>query len=363
MVPIVIAQKNLLHIIRNLKSWWFLFALPIVFISIFAFIFGSSNDNIQFELVTNYSDSVNEQAFPGFINGLQELKNTSGNQLFNISYVESLEEGYSELKDGDTDIMVTFENTKIVVEVDRFNTQGQAASAIIGEYLAAYFGINQENFEVKSIALGRDYASPFEYLVPGLIIYGILNLLPQVTIQLADELRRRHVFRYFSAGVRGWEVILGHSLSFVVTGGFQIVLMFIAIALFGYSIDVQLLPLLVVIVLSTFLVLGIGFCIGAMTQSPDSASNISTLVSIILGFISGAFVSFPRTELFLGLTVVDFFPTYHAAEALRKIMQFNQGFESIYLELSIIFLSSVVLYIAGSITYSKKKLDSYLSPT
>lgn len=352
-----IAIKNLLTVYRDLKSWSIVFILPVAFIGIFAFVFNRSNDDVSFNLGYIKSEISYQNSF---INEISKLENKKKVKYFNLSQINSIEEGKSKVQSKSLDLIIEFiPDNKVRMYTDTFSTKGNVSVGIVTQFTNSFFTQSQPRLEVISTSTTTNETTVFTYLVPGLIVYGILNLLPQVIYMVSSEVRQKSTFRYFTSKVKAWQIILGHLLSQSIIAFIQTIILIFTVLIFGYSTtpNALLLALFVSIPTNLFTV-GMGLVIASSFKNDNLAANIGTLVSIILGFLSGAFLAFPVVKLFGNITLTQLIPTTYAAEAFRKVLQYNKGLPDIIPELSVLTLSSIVLILVGSWAYNKFQLKN-----
>jgi ABC-2 type transport system permease protein len=353
-----IAKKNLLYIIRDIKSWSIVFILPVAFIGIFALVFNTRSDEQIFKIAYTKNSTALYQA--QFIENLGSIKNSKDKPQFEILEIDNLDNGKSRVQEGKTDAFLQFETEpKIKLYADTFNAKSNAVVGIISSYANQFFYKNQSKLEVISIVNNVGKNTVFTYLVPGLIVYGILNLLPQIIFQMSSEIRKQYTFRYYTAKVKSWQIILGHLLSQSVLAIFQTLILFTAVLSFGYTATWPALALALLVSIPTNLfTVGLGMVIVSSFKNDNLAANIGTLASVILGFLSGAFLTFPEIKIFGGPSLTSLIPSNYATEAFRKVLQFNKGLGDIVPELSVLIISSIVLILIGSWAYNKFQLKN-----
>jgi ABC-2 type transport system permease protein len=354
---ISIAIKNLLTVYRDLKSWSIVFILPVAFIGIFAFVFNRSNDDVNFNLGYIKSESSYQTSFVKEISNLENKKQV---KYFNVSEINSIEEGKSKVQSKSLDLIIEFvPDNKVKMYTDTFSTKGNVAVGIMTQFTNSFFTQTQPRLEIISTSTASNETTVFTYLVPGLIVYGILNLLPQVIYMVTSEVRNKSTFRYFTSKIKAWQIILGHLLSQSIIAFIQTIILIITVLIFGYSTtpNAILLALLISIPTNLFTV-GMGLVIASSFKNDNLAANIGSLVSIILGFLSGAFLAFPVVKLFGNVTLTQLIPSTYAAEAFRKVLQYNKGFADIIPELSVLTISSIILIVIGSWAYSNFQLKN-----
>lgn len=347
-----IAVKNLKTFVREIKSNAIVFILPIVFITVFKFAFGGTSSDVTFDVgILKESSEIGEV----YEEELANLENQSEESLVEVVNYENREEMRRAVEEDDLDGAVVVREEGVVLIGDTLDPNFQAVSGVVTQLTNAIYQV-ESVVDVKSLVQQDDDFSGFTYLVPGLIVYGMIMLIPQVAIVLSQEREKHHTFRYFTSQVNGIHMILGYLISHGLIGLIQSALLFGAVLLYGYESQASIIPALVVAVPTTFFCVGLGLVIGGLVTNSEESGNWGTIVTIILGFLSGAFISVPEVAIVGELTLSDILPTAVAAEALRQTMQFGQGYEVIWWAVIEISVVAVVLIVLGGYLYTKRQL-------
>jgi ABC-type multidrug transport system permease subunit len=354
-IILAIALKNLKYIWRNLKSLSIVFILPIAFMCIFAVIFNQRPTDITFSIGVTGSE---QPELAKFAAGLDKIKNGKGENRFRQTAFSSDNELRKAIQERKVAAGLSLQNSQIQLLTDPANINGSAIIGTMRDYADSYYNTPNQKIVVVPITIEQSQnASGFTYLVPGLIVYGLLSLLPQITLNLSDEARKQKTFRYFTAKVSGFQIIAGYLLSQTALGLIETTLLLITALLLGYQTSVQnILGAFLIATLTNFFVIGSGLLIGGLSKNAQSASNLGSMIAIILGFLSGAFVQFPEIKLFDQITLTSLVPSYHATEALRKVLQFSRPLSETTTELSIIAISSLIIFVIGGYLYEQNQL-------
>lgn len=347
-----IAIKNLKTFFRDIKSNAIVFILPIVFITVFKFAFGGTNADIIFDLGIL---AENDQVTEAYQEQLVTLKNESEEQMFEITRYESREEFQRAIELSEIDGGVIVKEAGVTLVGDTMNPGFNAISGVVTQFSNSFYQA-ETIVEVESVIQQTDDSSGFTYLVPGLIVYGMIMLIPQVTIVLSHEREAHHTFRYFTSQVNGVHIIFGYLISHGIIGLLQTAILFGTVLLYGYESQASIVPALIVAVPTTFFCVGLGLLLGGLVSNSEESGNWGTIVTIVLGFLSGAFISVPQVPLVGDLTLADVLPTALASEALRQTMQFGRGLDAIIWPVTEISLVALALIILGGWLYSKRQL-------
>lgn len=347
---------------RNFKSSAIVFILPMVFIAIFAIIFGGSGTSINFDLGIIQSEKTLTLEHV-----LSEAKHRNGENIFSIKLFEDYAVGAEELKKENIDLLIENNGEKFALQVNPLNQYSSIVSNVITDVIEQINGVdNSQFYEVTQIELDNfdtDNFSAFQYIAIGLIIYGLLILIPQVAHDFAKIKNYGLIFRYSTSKVNSLEIILGHYFYLLIIGIIQLFILFGVALLFGFQISGNpLLAILIVGIPTVSFAVAIGLLIGAFIKNADTATNVGTLFSIILGFFSGAFADNvdTATEISIAgksISLAELIPSFHSTEALRSILIHGSSLNDVSHHVLFLVVSSTILLFLSIIMFSKRQLN------
>jgi ABC-type multidrug transport system permease subunit len=385
-IILAVIKYNILNLIRNFKSAGIMFILPIVFMGIFAVAFGSNSASISFKTGVYVEDSVSTYA-PDYNKILEDLDKDSKPLTITTNIYTDKNKLQEDIKSGvvDTGLFV-FSNPKFAVLQTQLQMPPQAQNQTQQELpFKVELTFQEQNYQtqliqsvlkdvVYSSMLGQGASiqtsftstqkdvSSFDLLAPGLIIYGLLILIPGIAQTFTAITEKRYIFRFANSQANSVHIITGSVIYYLLLSAIQILLLYLTAVAFGYSASGNVLYALVPGVLSALFVIGVGLLIGAFVKKTDAATNIGTIVSIILGFFSGSFISGIGSVLefnLFGRTIQfnDLLPSKWGTVAIEKILSKNMQLSDITTELMILGISGAVLLLIGIIVYQKKQLN------
>lgn len=349
-----IAITNVKGILRDIRSSGTVFILPIVFMGIFGIVFGSSFSDITLRL--GYISADNNQ-YSEFIDVLESLEKEDGESLFRVREYQTEEELRESVISGTNYIGLLPSQSesgegRIILVEDNANALSTAAASVVRDVTNP----NRELFESETVA--RDVTTGFQLQAPGLIVYGILIMMPITTWNLAQLRDKNYIFRYFTSKTKAWEILGGFVISQSILTFIQTIILFVTAQVFGFDASGNLLPAFLFAFMVNFFTIGAGLLIGSFVTKGEAGQNISNVFSIILGFLSGSFiVGIENVELFdTGITITDIIPTYYATKGIREILLFDQPLSSVLEELFIIGAVGLILLVLGIIVYQQRQL-------
>jgi len=216
---------------------------------------------------------------------------------------------------------------------------------VIREIAASYLGESTSYYTISAIDTGASTdLSYFDYLVPGLIVYALLILIPGIAQDFTGITEKQYIFRYFTSKTQSWQLLFGTGIYQFSLVFIQLILAYLTAYFFGFRTEANLLLAFVVAIPTGIFVVALGLLIGGLIKKMDTATNVGTMLSIVLGFFSGSFIvgigQVLEFELFgTVLQFNDILPSKWASEALEIILINNGSLSDITNALLIILIS------------------------
>ncbi len=344
---LAITTKNLKEAIRNWKSVAIVFILPLVFMGIFALAFGDAFQNV-YSLGVIKSDAPLYPAVRSVLNSITQQNSTA--PLITVSEFGEEAEAATALADGKVTgyLKINDALTDFNLILSGKDQNSPALAAIVKEVVD---GFTQREPSLLSVEIEEVSASEelsgFQFLAPGLIIYGIIIMITQVALEFSRIKEKGQVFRYFTSKTKSWQIILGYFLHYIVIGVIQVVILITSAMSFGMNMEGNPLDVFLLAIPTVFFTIGIGLIIGSLIDRPDPASNVATIIGIVLGFLSGAFIWTTR---------VVWLPTTQAAEGIIQIVQYGKGIADVTDNFFAVILGSILVLAMGTIAFQYKQL-------
>ncbi len=344
-----IAKVNLLDIFRDLRSNAITFVLPAIFILIFGFLFSQTHEISAWKIGVVKDENL--------VKTLEEVNEKSQEPLFNITTFTEKEEALDSLKARDVETVVEISETgQIIITIDETNQRSSIASTIVRDVFAP---VQDEHISYKSV-IGRENISGFELMAAGLIIYGILIIIPQVAGTIARLNEKRYLLRYATSKTTAFEILSGFTISHFLLGIIQTLLLLYITTWFGLEINSYTLQAFIFVIPVIFFSIGVGLLLGSFFEKGEAGQNLGTMFSVVLGFLSGSFIiGIENIGTEIGdrfVAITDFVPTFYAYRGMTDLIVFNSDFSQVVSNLIVISTSSIIIFILGIYFYNKKNL-------
>ncbi len=224
--------------------------------------------------------------------------------------------------------------------------------------LADYIAI-----EMRPIA-GTQSFSPFDYMVPGLIIVAILMQVSLVSGSLVRDIERGTLDRLKLSKVTAFDLLFGTLLTWtLITIGQVPLLIAVATGLgYQYSGSFSSLELAMVIgVIAGMASIALALLIASFAKNELQALELGAMIILPVAFLAGAFFPLPKQVLgeFAGRIYVlyDILPWTHAISALRSVLTYGTGLSAdIVFEITWLIVLTAILFVVGVVCYSRVRL-------
>ncbi len=361
---------NFKSIFRNFNSTGIMFILPIVFMGIFGLLLGSQVNKLDFSLGVYTNPDIPKDMIENLnlVTNIEEISKESEDLEFQVKNFGSLQELEDKIKDGEITVGIKLtekmNQPQFEVMFNDNNLENSIKANTIKEILTNIYFQNSSPITSTVIKTSQQVKNPFDILAPGLIVYGILILMPGIAQKWTEISEKNQIFRYNNSRVSSFELVLGNFLFYLIIGLIQVVILYITAQVFGYNPTGNLLLAFIPASLTLFFVIGIGILIGTFYNKMESSNNTANILSIILGFLSGSFIvgidSALEFKLF-GKTLAfnDFIPTKWSTKAMESILTRNNGLMDIQFEIIVLRLSGILALGLSTwfYTYKRKSIE------
>ncbi|MFW9903734.1 MAG: ABC-2 transporter permease [Candidatus Thorarchaeota archaeon] len=194
------------------------------------------------------------------------------------------------------------------------------------DFIGGQFSLKSE--DVTSIAF-----TPFDYYIPGFLIFGVILGSASIGFIVGTERAHGTLDRLRISRMNPLEYLIGLSACQILVLSCQVAIMLIAAYLFGFQGKGNPIYSFLFGVLATIPAIGLGLIIAAIDKTGENASGISAFLSAPIGFLSGAFLPLPEVVL-----IPNFFPTGTGETRALQLWDLNP-FHQVVRSQSLILLS------------------------
>lgn len=367
-----VMAKDMLELKRNRMSLAALFIMPLIFLVMFGFIFPSGNT--QQNMPMGLINLDQGQGSSEFITQLEAMnKNTSYMEFQNFSSIDDAKTeinkgqiyGVFIIPPGFSDNLTNGKSADFTVFIDNSNPQSsmqiqQALSSTVSgmNNMKAVANViklsNATNQPVNPQAMIFPYipniqttipgqTNYFNFLAPGLMIMIVMmSVMTGIPEAISKEKEMGTFDGMLSAPISQLSVIIGKTAALCTRGFIQcIIILAIAVVLFGVTIQGSILLAFFMLLLGIFSFIGIGIMAISMSGDQASSTMIVNLLMFPMMFLGGIFYPIQQMPWFMQ-AISKVIPLTYAADAMRKIMLLNAGIGDVMTQIIILVGFGVV---------------------
>jgi ABC-2 type transport system permease protein len=362
-----VARKSLIELLREPLLLGMVLITPLAFLLLDGFAYQTPHLRTHTLLVT-----VNTPAGNAAVDFLRLLAYPDGRPIFKLEAGGDRSAAEKALRDRTATVLLIIdpggagEPLAYTIHGDPLFLDYLDAAAILDSRLSQYLndqnGIHPPVRVVENPIGSAGFLVRTDFIVyaPGLLVFGILLLIPQTALLLGREIRTRTIRRLRLSGVSSMEFLAGIGASQLVMAAVQIVLLSAGLIAFGLDPSRALLPVLLASFLVAVSAIGIGLIVGCFVQNDSQAVNLGSSVTMLQVFASGAFFPVPAPALFqlFGHEIAwnDILPATHAMTALQQAILYGARLDQIGFRLAAAAVLSLVFFVIGVLLYQWKVL-------
>jgi len=416
---ISIAVKDFKELVRDRRGLFFILLFPIFFMMIFGFAFGGMGEgNTPHNIaIVNYDQGTINSTSGGNINygnnlisALQDANyENSSVKLFNITTTtDSHAKDLLRQRTVDAELIIptNFSNSIAALinntvksstgQASTVNTSNNSTSTVIisGDTGFMGFGVAQGilvgvlshyqdgivtavqnqiagtpgaqptkfiDTKVQSIP-GTQNFTQFDFLAPGMIVFAILLLATTIAAILTREVESGTLLRLKMSKMRSFDLLFGGLIPWSLVAGAQVVILLAVALILGLHWQGSFYSIILAIfigIIGGIASIALAMIIASFAKNDRQAANLGTLIVVPISFLTGAFFQLPGVFLnFFGhsFQVYDLLPWTHTLIALRSVLIFGSGWNSVSFEVEMSAFLTLILFAIGVFLFSRTRL-------
>ncbi len=418
---ISIAVKDFKELVRDRRGLFFILLFPIFFMMIFGFAFGGMGEGntphniaiVNYDQGTlNSTSGENVNYGNNLIIALQDANYENSNvKLFNITTttdnqakdllrqrtvdaeliipadfsnsVAALINNTIQSSTGQTSVNSSTSNSTSTVIIS--GDTGFMGFGVAQGILVGVLGQYQENVvnSVKNQIAGTPGAEPikfidtkvqsipgtqnftqFDFLAPGMIVFAILLLATTIAAILTREVESGTLLRLKMSKMRSFDLLFGGLIPWSLVAGAQVVILLAVALILGLHWQGSFYSIILAIfigIIGGVASISLAMIIASFAKTDRQAANLGTLIVIPISFLTGAFFQLPGVFLnFFGhnFQAYDLLPWTHTLTALRSVLIFGSGWNSVSYEVEMSVILTLILFVIGVFLFSRTRLSA-----
>ncbi len=411
---ISIAVKDFKELVRDRRGLFFILLFPIFFMMIFGFAFGGMGDKntphnialVNLDQGTINSTGGSVSYGDNLITSLEDQNYPNSDvKLFNITTTnDSNAQALLSKRTVDAELTIPAnfsDSVQSLINNTILSSTGQTASAntstnkiistlvISGDTSYIGFGVTQGtlvgffsqyqqeivtkitgvqptqyiNTSVHSAA-GTGSFTQFDFLAPGMMVFAILLLATTVAAILTREVESGTLLRLKISKMRSFDLLFGGLIPWSLVAGAQVVILLgvaILLGLHWQGSFSSIILAIIVGIIGGIASISLAMIIASFAKNDRQAANLGTLIVVPTSFLTGAFFPLPAEYVNLFghvFQIYDILPWTHTLTALRSVLVFGFGWNTISNDVIISAVLTLILFLVGVFLFSKTRLGA-----
>ena len=371
MNPIIgIAVKDTKTFFRERGTVFWTIAFPILILLLFTAIFGR---DIPFHGNIGVIDNDGTDLTKNMTARLNWIGNSTinGTSLFSVSTYTDRTEAMGDLNASRIRALIIFPknfttnlfvgghaNVSMVVDGTNLDVAQLVRSGITAFFTGYYKAMNPSYAEPivvneEATVIGQKIGYK-ENIVPGMLTYPLLfSSMVVSTGAIVYEKEKGTLKKIRASPVRPMGLLAGKTLAALFQTAISILIMStLAAVLLGPKLNWNIPLLFPVLLLGSVNGIALGLIISCIGRAPQEASNAATTVAIVLQFFTGMYFPIEYLPTYMQ-DIGKFIPMTYAAQALRDIMIRNATLTDLWIPLTTLIASAIILYLIGILLYRR----------
>lgn len=351
---------------REKQVWFWTIFFPVILMTIFMLIFGGT-DNNSFKVKVAAVDPGSSPVSQAMLEQLQQIPVLE----FEESQAGSIEEGTKRVENKDIDallILPGLDDTAfrmIINTEDEASTNTQVIRGILDQFvqqanLAAAGATPIYALETESVTSGHEDLKSQDFLLTGMIALsisqsGLFGMAGMVDMRRNGLLKRLRMTPA-KMGLYG----LTDMLVRLVLSVIQFVLLaLIGVIVFGATLHIHALSLLVAFLIGTLTFNAIGYFFSSISKTVEAYMATTNITSFLMMFLSGVFITVESLPEWLR-PVTDFIPLTYFVNGMRDSLVYARGLASgdFWIGIGILALWGSISFALGTFFYRSKSITA-----
>jgi ABC-2 type transport system permease protein len=184
----------------------------------------------------------------------------------------------------------------------------------------------------------------FSFVAPGMlmmiVMMGAMTGIPRA---ISHEKEIGTFDGILAAPVSEISIIMGKTIAQTVRGFIQgIVVMILAVLVFGVTIQGSILLTIATLLLGIFSFIGLGILLTSLSNNEETATILMTVLQFPMMFLTGVFFPIQQMPWFMQ-DLSKFLPLTYAISAMRKVMIMGAGITDVIPEVTILVIFGAIM--------------------
>ncbi len=212
------------------------------------------------------------------------------------------------------------------------------------------------SFQTEGIVKGK--TSYFDFMAPGVMaMVAVMSVMNGLSVAIARDKERGTLDGLLVSPISRGSIVIGKIFAQTVRGILQaIIILLLAILLFGVTVHGSMTLTFFLLILGIFSFIGGGIIITAMVPDQETGMLLMTTITFPMLFLSGVFFPIQQMPKIMQF-ISKFFPLTYAASALRKVMILGVSIQQVMPEIGMLLLFAAITMGAALPLFGKLVTD------
>ena len=374
-----IVQLNFKQLIRDKKNLFFLLLFPALFMLIFGVSFGGDlESDIDIAIINHDGGAISNQ----LVDVIKDFNSSENEKLFTVYELDDETKAQQMLENASVSTILIipqgFTNNmgenqsslgELIIKGNPIDTDYGIASSVISgittefskEIVKEISGQSVPEISLKYEDLNISSSSMFDLYAPGLIVFTIIMTITVVASNIATEEESGMIKRLKLSKMKTKDYVIGNLISWSFVGVVQVIIMLLVAVWLGFKWEGGVYTLFlacIVGIFTTFSSVAVALIIVAISKNAKQASSISPIIAVPLSFIAGSFIPLPDCVIATingqQIQIYEILPWNQAITAIRQVLTYGQGFNTIAMNLIVILVMGIILLAISILLFNRK---------
>ncbi len=207
---------------------------------------------------------------------------------------------------------------------------------------------------------GTGTMSDFDFGVPGTIVFGVMFMTVATAMILVRERVSHTLRRLRLTRASARDLLLGITLALLIVSLVQAPLTLGAAVALGFHAQGSLVLAMGIVLLLGLSAIGLGLIVACFAHNDGEAANLGSVVGVMMALLSDALYPMPAAPVATiagrAIELYDVLPPTHAGEAMRRVLIFGEGADTIVYELVMMAVLAALFLTVGVIFYRRVQM-------
>ena len=231
-----------------------------------------------------------------------------------------------------------------------YDIASSVISGMVSEFSKEISNQSVSEINLKYEDLNISSSSMFDLYAPGLIVFTIIMTITVVASNIATEEESGMIKCLKLSKMKTKDYVIGNLISWSFVGVVQVIIMLLVAVWLGFKWEGGVYTLFlacIIAIFTTFSSVAVALIIVSISKNAKQVSSISPIIAVPLSFIASSFIPLPDCVIATingqQIQIYEILPWNQAITAIRQVLTYGQGFNTIAMNLIFILIMGIIL--------------------